>query len=490
MAKKYNLTMHITPELKVFIGISSRDTWRYEGHWRGSALEQEAAKHGWCNIHHTLIEKDLTKKQALEMRRELIESSGVVGLNQRAFSKDPNLKKSFNMKEKQIALMASSANGVKLSLTFDNRYQSKNGYPVVVRVYKDRKWAYVPTGFSMTASEFKHCAGQTFTALEEKYNTVKDWCVKSVDDGSFSIQGAKNCLKKQKVEKTLCGLIDLKMETVTTKATKSTYDYAKKQVFKVFADGLPVERICPQTIGEMVHSMKINNNTDTTVNFCLSAIKASLNYAIYKGLFDEKNYPFKKNAWECDKISMPKSAKRQDKWIDSTEIRAIWDNFKETGNKWLGLFMFSYLTGGINLADIMNLRFSKEWISKDTIRYVRRKIAHKKNDTITVPVSSHVKELLSIMNIEPVDGELVFKFLDGDYDEMKKKVSVLLNRKLNQFGVSMTYSRHSFATLMNKMGAPFALTEAAMGHSMSGVSSHYIAPYTVEEMAPWFEKLL
>ena len=492
MTKKYNLTMHITPELKVFVGISSRDTWRYEGHWRGSQLEEEAAKHGWHNINHTLVEDNLTKKEALEKRRGLIESSGCIGLNQRTFSKadNTNLKKRPNMKEKQIALMASNANGVKLSLTFDNRYCSKNGYPVVVRVYKDRKWAYVPTGFSMTATDFKHCGGSTLSTLEEKYNIVKDWCVKSVNDGSFSLQGAKNCLKAPKIDNTLCGLIDLKKETVNAYATKSAYDHAKKQILNVFPDGLPVEKINQQTIGDIVNGMKSRGQSDTTINIYLSSIKASINYAIYKGLFDEKNYPFKKNPWECDKISMPKPAKRQDRWIDKSEVRTIWEKFKETGNKWLGLFMFSYFTGGMNLADLMQLRFTKEWITKDTIRYVRRKIAHKKNDTITVPVSSYIKQLLNVMGIVPTEGELVFKFLEGDYDTMKRKVTVLLNRKLNQFGVSMTYSRHSFCMNSHKNNMPASMVEQAMGHSLSGVSSHYIGNWDVDDMREWFEKLI
>lgn len=488
----YSVTMHITPELKAFIGVTSRDTWKYEGHWRGSALELEAAKFGWHNISHILVEDNLTKKQALEYRRELIETAGCVSLSRRmVLEKEHKPQKPICMKEKQISLMASNANGVKLSLTFDNRYESKSGYPVVVRVYKDRKWAYVPTGFSMTASDFKKCGGETLNTLEGKYNKVREWCVKAVSDGSFSLQGAKSCLKAPKVENTLVGLIGMKRQTLSVESTMTNYSNTAKYVAKVFPDGLPIESITADTINAFVRSMKDNGKSDTTMNICLSHIKAAINYAIYKGLFDEKQYPFKKNPWECDKVSLPKSAKRQDRWIGIKEIRTIWERFKTTGNRWLGVFMFSYFTGGMNLADIMDLKFTKEWLTKDVIRFTRRKTAHKTNNTVTVPVSSHIKEIFETMGIVPVEGEYVFNFLKtDDFYKTKNTSATCINRMLKEFGISMTYARHSFATIMNKMGAPFSMTEAAMGHSLSGVSSHYIAPYTPEEMLPWFEKLL
>ena len=397
-------------------------------------------------------------------------------------------------KEKQTALMTSTVNGVKLSLTFDNRYESKNGFPVVVRVYKDREWTYVSTGFSMSASDFRKCDGDTLSILEGKYNTVKDWCMKSVTSGTFSIKGARECLKEEKNGDTLAGLIKIKMATVPSKSTVTNYRSAMNCVLKVFPDGLPVDKVTPDTINLIVAGMRSEGKSDTTLNVYLSVIKASINYAIYKGLFKQDNYPFKKNAWECDKVVIPKSAKRQDRWIDLGQMKSIWNSFiansgKKT-NKWLGVFLFSYLTGGINLADIVNMKFSKEFITKGIIRFTRRKTAHKKSDSVAVPVSSHVTELLESMGIEPVEGEPIFPFLAGEYVATKSKASSSINRELGKYGLSMTYSRHSFATVATKTKMPASMVEQAMGHSLPGVASHYIAGWDVDEMRPYFENLL
>ena len=487
--------MHITPELRVFIGVTGRNTWRYEGHWRGSNLEREAGRFGWRNITHVLVEGGLTKKKAFSIRRRLIDTAGGAGLNRRTAVNDgptPDILKTYSMKEKekQTSLMASTANGVKLSLTFDNRYESRNGYPVVIRVYKDRQWGYVGTGFSMSPEEFRNCEGETLAALEKKYDTVRNWCARSVSEGTFSIKGAKSCLKESDGGRTLAGLMELKMETVSAAATIVNYKSAAKWVHRAYPDGLPAGNVNPATIGEIVRVMKENGKSDTTVNIYLSIIKASINYAIYKGLFDEKKYPFKKNAWECDKVTLPKSAKRQDRWIGQEEIRSLAGKFYAAGNRWTGMFLFSYLTGGMNLADMVDLKFTREWITKGVIRWTRRKTAHKKNDTIAVPVSSHVARILENMGVTPVEGEPVFPFLKGDYRRRKANAAACLNRELKKHGISMTYARHSFATVATKNRMPASMVEQSMGHSLSGVSSHYVAGWDVDEMRPYFEALL
>ena len=494
MKKKYNLTLHLTPELRSFVGISSRGTWKYQHHWRGSALEGEADKFGWHNISHVLVEDGLTKKQALEMRTELIGASGCIGLNQRAFAdKDNGQQKQMKMKkDKQTTMMASNANGVKLSLTFDNRYLSKNGYPVVIRVYKDRQWAYVPTGFSMTADEFKSVSGESLKALESKFNRVKEWCVKSVDEGVFSLKAARSCLREKEDVSTLAGLIELKMQTLANQATKRSYISAMSKVREMWNDGLEVRQVTPEALSSMMNWMLSDGLSGASVNIYMSAVKASINYAIYKGLFDEKRYPFKKNAWECDKVTLPKSAKRQDRWISLEEMREIWDKFKETKNKWLGLFLFSYLTGGMNLADMMDLKFTREWVSKKTLRFVRKKTAHKVSEPHALPVSSHVTELLSILGIEEKEGEMVFPFLEGEYFSRKGTVTRMIVKAMEKYGfnISMTYARHSFCVIATKNKMPASMVEQAMCHTNNGVSSHYMTGWDVDDMREEFEKLL
>lgn len=396
------------------------------------------------------------------------------------------------MKERQFDMMTATANGVKLSLTFDNRYESKSGYPIVIRVYKDKKWCYVPTGFKMGVTDFKKMSPSEEKVLADKFSTLKDWCSKSVAEGTFTLNGAKECLKEKKKAATLSGLLELKRELVKGKATKQSYSSAKRWIDATYPNGLPVNQVSPQAIEKVIKNMRSNGISDTTLHIYLAVIKAAINYGMYKEIFDPKNYPFKKNQWECDKIALPKPTKRTDCWLNQDEIRDVWDKFLETKNQWIGLFMFSYLTGGMNLADMMELKFTKEWTTKKTIRFIRKKTAHKKSDTIAVPVSSHIEKLLDTLGIKAKEGEQVFSFLKGDY-YVKKNCASLATRyqlKKNGFEVTMTHARHSFATIATKMKMPATMVEQSLGHSLTGVQSHYIAGWSVEEMAPYFEQLL
>lgn len=495
MAVKYSVIRHTTPEGKIFIAVTRHTTWKYEHHYRGSILFEESKRFGWHNITHEMVASNLPKEKAIKLKNKLIRRIGEDNcLNQRAFHKKENTnpKNEKQMKEKQTSMMTSTANGVKLSLTFDNRYQSKSGYPIVIRVYKDKKWCYVPTGFKMPLDEFKHMSVDTEKILSDKFSTLKDWCARSVSDGTFSLEGAKSCLKDKANSTTLDGLLVIKMNTLSNKGTQQNYKSTMNWVDKAYPNGLDVKSITPRSIDKIVKLMKSEGSTDTTINVYLSAIKASLNYAIYKGLFDERCYPFKKNAWEADKLTIPASAKRDDRWIDKEEMREVWDKFLETKNIALGLFMFSYLSGGMNLADIMTLKFTNEWLTKDTIRFVRKKTAHKKATTIKLPVSSHIKKLLETLDIEPEDGKLVFSCLEGEYFKRKSLFATRINNTLHRYGfdISMTYARHSFATITTKMKMPATMIEEAMGHSLGGVQSHYIAGWDVEEMMPYFEQLL
>ena len=497
MARKYSVVRHTTPEGKVFIGVTYRPTWKYEHHYRGSILFEESKRFGWHNITHEMIASNLSREKAIKAKNKLIRKIGEENcLNQRAFHKkditNPKNEKPMKEKEKQLSMMTSTANGVKLSLTFDNRYESASGYPIVIRVYKDKKWCYVPTGFKMPLDEFKHINGETEKALSEKFNYLKDWCVKSVSDGTFTLAGAKDCIKGKSHTSTLDGLLILKMNTLDKSGTKNNYTNTIKWVDKVYPNGLDVNNITPQTIGKIVKTLKNEGLADASINIYLSAIKASINYAIYKGLFDEKRYPFKKNAWEVDKITLPKSAKRDDRWIDKEEMRKVWDKFEETQNKYLGLFLFSYLAGGMNLADMMELKFTKEWIEKDTIRFVRAKTAHKKSDTIKLPVCSWMKKLIGILGTIPEEGKHIFPILENNTLERKCIIGgyIRVNLKRLGFPITMTYARHSFATIATKQKMPATMVEQCLGHSLTGVQSHYIAGWDTEEMLPYFEQLL
>lgn len=75
-ARKYIVYMHVFPNKKVYIGMTSLPTYErwHGGHgYKNQPLVWEKInKYGWKNIQHFVIEKDLTKAEAEEKEIQLI----------------------------------------------------------------------------------------------------------------------------------------------------------------------------------------------------------------------------------------------------------------------------------------------------------------------------------------------------------------------------------------------------------------------------------
>ena len=56
--------------------------------------------------------------------------------------------------------------------------------------------------------------------------------------------------------------------------------------------------------------------------------------------------------------------------------------------------------------------------------------------------------------------------------------------------VTMTYARHTFATIANRRRLPYNFIEAVMGHTNNEISSHYVAGYSTEEMLELMQEML
>lgn len=405
-------------------------------------------------------------------------------------------------KEKKAVATAAKIGGVKAELMTDTRYTDKNGmHAVVVRVYKDRKYAYIPTGYSMSNDALLDPSNPDMPALSAMFEAV---CAYIRQTPAFSLAGLQSAVKGgtgSGVPKTLAELIVHKSASLAAEGTKAAYSSAAAKVREAFPGGLNLADVSAGTIGEVLNLIRSQGKTETTAAIYMAIIKACCNYAIYKGWLDERQYPFRRRACEADKVAVPKGAKRDSWWLSEADMDALWARFRETGSRSLGYFLFSYLCGGINLADMMDLTFDDTWRREGAFAYVRNKTRAKNTQTVKVPVTDRVSEIIAALGITPSDGARVFpEFAYGskaEYYTLKGLATNRINKSLKHHGeacglsmpLSMTMARHTFATLATKSRMPSDMREQAMAHVPGGVSSHYVAPYTVDEMRPYFEKL-
>lgn len=515
--------MHITPDLKVYVGImkdSRGERWRNESSYRNNGkFSDSIGDWNWDEMNHQMVESGLPKQVAINMRNELIKTAGQQSLNTRGYTdpneKDfvlntliPNKTKNNMKKVKKETRKFPTISGVKSELMIDNRYRKSDGrYSVVIRVYNNGKYAYLQTGYNMTPDEFVGMDPATERALNIKRDIVLDYIRDLTNKGRFDINAIRGDLEKQMsgnvVEhKTLAGLLEEKAGMLTNPNTVANYKTVIRRLLDAFPDGLPLNSVSTSTIGWFMNKLKDDGLTDTTRNIYGSILKSAINYGIYKGMLGSDQYPFKRSAVEIDKIAIPKSASRDMEYLTKEQMQQIWEWFKLHKDRNIGYFLFSYLHGGINLADILTLKFGDLYVQERAFMYRRRKTITKNNFDIIVPATKWTYELFAIMGITPKRGQLVFPEMEYDgsvrgYQLLKSRFRSSVNRavenvtrKLGMRESSMTTARHTFCTVANKQRMPYSMIERAMGHANNGVSGHYIGGFTPDEMRPDFERLL
>jgi len=517
--RNYTVSVHLTPDLKAFVGATNQK-WSKPSTYRGCTEFYNAAQQfGWKNIAHYEIETGLTKEEAFKARDTLIKAAGASCCNAYKTAKPTSLnidgealltKNNGKMKKaKKETKRSCRISSVKIELTFDNRYKRGDGtYPVCIRVYNNKKYVYLQTGYSMSPAEFECMDADNEASLNKMYERVCAYVREKTDNCAFCVDCVKADIEKKmqgitSSSGTLASLIEEKAALLTNSGSASNYRNARLRVMKTHPNGLPLAMVNQHTVGDVLADLRKDGYTDTTINIYLSVVKASINYGIYKGYLKPEQYPFKRQAMEVDKVVVPKSVKRDDRYITKDEMRMLWGWFKQTKNKWVGYFLFSYLHGGMNLADMMDLRFNDFWFTEGGFVFTRKKTAHKTNHKVLVPATAWTHELFSTLNIFPTKGERVFGGLaydgtDANYQRVKRTCDGNINRALDKAcselginkNVSMTTARHSFATIATRERIPYTISEQCMGHVQNGVSSHYIAEWQVGEMRADMEKLL
>ena len=384
---------------------------------------------------------------------------------------------------------------VRVELILDTRYRQADGaYATAVRVYHDRKYLYIPTGWSMTPAEFGNMDERTERELGGLFDKVCSKVRELVAEGTFCLQSMK-CQTEETNAGTLSALLVEKGRLSATNGTATNYRNAAKLLNSFRPDGLPLKSVNLTTVGEYNRWLQARGYSDASRNIHLSLLKAAINYGIYKGLLKDSQYPFKRNAHEIDKITLPKGGKRDTNWLTQDEVGRMHDYFTTTHDWAAGTFLFSYLCGGINLADILNLTYDDYYFDEGAFRFVREKIKNRTGQVTVIPVCERMKEVMHALGAsEEKGGSPVPKIAGKDKATVASTLNTRLKNVARKAGIdkniSINTARHTFATVATKTGMPWNMMEAAMSHAAGGVSSHYVGAWTVDEMRPYFDRLL
>lgn len=409
-------------------------------------------------------------------------------------------------KAKKYVLSSGRFGKLKFELMLNTRYRRNDGsYALCTRVYADRKYVYIPTGHSLTTKEFDAIPTDVEKTAADNYDMIVARCKEALLDGRFSIDSVKDIAdKKSKSEiTTLNQLFVEKIDYLESNGMGNTavhYRWALKKI-ETYYGVMALNEVCAGSIRQIIRKLDI---ADTTMRIFLTDVKSIVNEAIYNGHLRQEQSPFRRNRYEKDKIVLPKSAKRSENYLTKDEMRLVHEHFKTIDKhgmkKCVGLFLLSYLTGGMNVGDLINLKFDQHYFNNDRMEfeYVRNKTAHSNGFPVRVPNTKYVKELMDAMGVVEKRGEYVFPSLQTrDFLKIKKlnsHITCNLKSVAKKCGIpksiSMTFARHSYRTVGMRELIPYDFLEYEMGHANNGVSSHYTGGYTSLQMIEFNERLL
>ena len=175
----------------------------------------------------------------------------------------------------------------------------------------------------------------------------------------------------------------------------------------------------------------------------------------------------------------------------------------------LGMFLFSYMANGANMADLALLRYDDFYYQQEqkAMRFIRKK-TRRESDGMEVifPILPQMQVILDRIANKPQKGGLVFNIInEGMTDERITAVVACENSNIadrmevitEMIGMeekpSPTWCRHSFASNLRDAGISTEYISTMMGHTITSGSAttlNYLSRYNMETMMSYNSKLL
>ncbi|MDK2978982.1 MAG: integrase/recombinase XerD [Bacteroidales bacterium] len=408
---------------------------------------------------------------------------------------------------------------VTTGIILDTRRKKEDGtYPVKLRLTQKGKRKYFSIdsktlSYSFTKREFETIMKPDSRGKNKDYrlsfNNIEKTAAKIIENMPvFTFDGFKKAFQNKGNNKDVFSFFttyieDLKKEGRINYAStyettlKTLKNYHKKKEF-LFND------LTAKYLKNFELYLKADSKSVTTIAIHMRNIRRIYNLAIKQGAVKLELYPFGDR--DSEKYQIPESQNIK-KALSKDHIRKIMRYKPLEGTPehfYRDLWVFSYLCNGMNMADILRLKYSN--IDNDNILFIRHKTSRKrKNKPIQVSMLPQAKKIIERWGTKPVfSSNYIFSILtDGltpeqevkkikqETKQANKYIKRIANDKLN-LGVKIsTYTaRHSFASILKLSGENVSFISEAMGHSDLKTTENYLSSFDDKQRKKAAKKLL
>ena len=385
-------------------------------------------------------------------------------------------------------------------------------YPIKYRVTFMRKQVYYPC-MDLTVEEYdklhRAVRGEnllkTKKLIQDGFKRLSDTIEELVTHEGFTLEGLNRRLSRGITDSILTSfndkITDLKSNGKIGSsiwyscALNSIEKYAKKDL--KFADITPswlkkYETYLLEKEYNPDRSVKKEGKSYTTISMYMRALRSIINDGKAAGIITQAQYPFVIN--NNGKYQIPEGEGRKLALTTDQLINVFNYEILPDYEKWRDLWVFSFYCNGININDLLRLKFKNivdgelVWYRQKTINQDRRK------REIRAVITEEMQRIISTWgNRDNRPDNYIFPFLKQGLTPLEQRgviqnVTHTINKKMKKIGRALGYgditcyaARHTFATLLKRGGANLASISESMGHANIKTTMTYFDSFGKEE---------
>lgn len=241
--------------------------------------------------------------------------------------------------------------------------------------------------------------------------------------------------------------------------------------------------------------------SSTTIGMYMTCFRYVYREAINKGVVSISKYPF-----GIGRVTIPKDSVVRNPRTES-DIEKIMSYIPESKNEWLlrDLWLFSYFSCGLNMADLLALKWSDVDLKNNTFTFYRQK-SRSTTKTNRKPIQGVLfEQTLDI--IERWGNSMRHNYLFPIYkDEMTPRQQAVerkhfiyeINLHMKKIGKKLglegdlrsNVARHTFTNTLLRKEVPVEFLAEALGHSEIKTTQNYISRFPSEQRTNYLKRLI
>lgn len=402
---------------------------------------------------------------------------------------------------------------VTTGIVLDTRRAKKNGtYPVKLRLTSRRKQKYYATKYSFSEEEFaqiiKHKPAKKYKELQLKLQAIEARAteiLESMPAFSFNLfqEHFTNGKTSNKVDyQDVYGAFERYIESLNKDGSAGTaklYESGMRSL-QSFSKELSFADVTPEFLKKYEKWMLDHGKSFTTIGIYTRQLRTIFNIAIDERHVKRELYPFGRRKYQTPTGNNVKKA------LSLKDLEKIFNYQPETESeaKYRDFWIFSYLANGINVKDMIKLKYKD--IHDELIVFNREKTKKSnrvKPKPIIATLTPEIKQIIDKWgNEDDSPNNYVFNYLSDDLSperelaikrqlikQINKYMRIIADKVGIQKDITSYVARHSFATVLKRSGASREFISESLGHRDLHTTENYLDSFE-DDMKKQFAKAL